>query len=132
LIDILFTDVSSTYRSYYVALALPRAQTLIAVLFGDRIDRCGFVRSTAMEKHELNKIEFEIIDDALKALLQSRPDPVTADQIADLLNMFRDAYTGWLEIEKEAVARRIAAGIAKLPELMRPRSGPAALFLSHP
>jgi hypothetical protein len=28
-----------------------------------------------MEKHELSKIEFEIIDDALKALLQSRPDP---------------------------------------------------------
>jgi hypothetical protein len=55
-----------------------------------------------MEKNELSKIEFEIIDDALKALLQSRPDPVTADKIADLRNMFRDAYTGWLEIEKEA------------------------------
>jgi len=55
-----------------------------------------------MEKHELSKIEFEIIDDALEALLQSRPDPVTADKIADLRNMFRDAYTGWLEIEKDA------------------------------
>jgi hypothetical protein len=55
-----------------------------------------------MEKHELSKIEFEIIDDALKALLQSRPDPVTTDKIADLRNVFRDAYTGWLEIEKEA------------------------------
>jgi hypothetical protein len=32
---------------------------------------------------------------ALKALLQSRPDPLTADKIADLRNMFRDAYTGW-------------------------------------
>jgi hypothetical protein len=41
-----------------------------------------------MEKHELSKIEFEIIDDALKALLQWRPDPVTADKIADLRNMF--------------------------------------------
>jgi hypothetical protein len=55
-----------------------------------------------MEKHELSKIEFEIIDDALKSLLQSRPDPMTADKIADLRNMFRDAYTGWLEVEKEA------------------------------
>jgi hypothetical protein len=55
-----------------------------------------------MEKHELSKIEFEIIDDALKALLQSRPDAVKADKIADLRNMFWDAYTGWLEIEKEA------------------------------
>jgi len=55
-----------------------------------------------MEKHELSKIDFEIIEDALKALLQSRPDPVTADKIADLRNMFRDAYTGWLEMEKEA------------------------------
>jgi hypothetical protein len=58
--------------------------------------------STAMEKHELSKIDFEIIENAFKALLQSRPDPVTADKIADLRNMFRDAYTGWLEIEKEA------------------------------
>ena len=54
-----------------------------------------------MEKHELSKIDFELIDDAFKALLQSRPDPVTADKIADLRNVFRDAYTGWLEIEKE-------------------------------
>jgi hypothetical protein len=38
----------------------------------------------------------------LKALLQSHPDPVTADKIADLRNMFRDAYTGWLEIEEAA------------------------------
>jgi hypothetical protein len=55
-----------------------------------------------MEKHELSKIDFDIIEDAFKALLQSRPDPVTADKVADLRNMFRDAYTGWLEIEKEA------------------------------
>jgi hypothetical protein len=55
-----------------------------------------------MEKHELSKIEFELIEDAFKALLQSRPDPVTANKVADLRNMFRDAYTGWLEIEKEA------------------------------
>jgi hypothetical protein len=55
-----------------------------------------------MEKHELSKIDFDIIDDALKALLQSRPDPMTADKIADLRHMFHDAYTGWLEIYDEA------------------------------
>jgi hypothetical protein len=38
----------------------------------------------------------------LNALLESRPDPVTADKIADLRDMFRDAYTGWLEIEQAA------------------------------
>jgi hypothetical protein len=55
-----------------------------------------------VEKHELSKIDFDIIEDAFKALLQSRPDPVTADKIADLRNMFRDAYTGWLDIEEAA------------------------------
>jgi hypothetical protein len=57
----------------------------------------------AMEKHEheLSAIDFKLIDDALKALLQSVPDPVTADKIADLRNMFQDAYTGWLEIYEE-------------------------------
>ena len=28
-----------------------------------------------MEKHELSKVEFEMIDNAFKTLLQSRPDP---------------------------------------------------------
>ena len=55
-----------------------------------------------MEKHELSKIDFDLIEDAFKALLKSPPDPVTADKIADLRYMFRDAYTGWLEIEKQA------------------------------
>jgi hypothetical protein len=55
-----------------------------------------------MEKHELSKIDFEIIEDAFKALLQSRPDPVMADKVADLRDKFRDAFTGWLEIENEA------------------------------
>jgi len=55
-----------------------------------------------MEKHELSKIDFEIIKDAFKTLLQSRPDPVKADRIVDLRKMFRDAYTGWLELEQEA------------------------------
>jgi len=55
-----------------------------------------------MEKHELSKIDFEIIEDAFKALLQSRPDPMTADKVIDLRDKFRDAFTGWLEIEQEA------------------------------
>jgi hypothetical protein len=55
-----------------------------------------------MEKRELSKIDFEIIENAFNSLLQSRPDPVTADKIADLRDKFRDAYTGWLEIEEAA------------------------------
>ena len=42
------------------------------------------VRSTIVEKHELSKIEFEIIDKAVKALLQSNLDPITADKVTDL------------------------------------------------
>ena len=53
-----------------------------------------------MEKHELSKVEFEIIDKALKALQQSNLDPVT--RVTDLRNMFQDAFTGWLEIDQEA------------------------------
>jgi hypothetical protein len=37
-----------------------------------------------VEKHELTKIGFEIIDKALRALLQSNLDPVTADKVTDL------------------------------------------------
>jgi hypothetical protein len=55
-----------------------------------------------VEKHELSKIEFDIIDDAFKVLLQSKPDPVVADKIADLRDKFREAFTGWLEIEQAA------------------------------
>jgi hypothetical protein len=55
-----------------------------------------------MDKRELSKIDFELIDDAFKALLQSHPDPMTADKIADLRDKFRDAFTGWLEIDEAA------------------------------
>ncbi len=55
-----------------------------------------------MAKRELGKIDFELFDDAFKALLKSQPDPMTADKIDDLQDKFRDAFTGWLEIEKEA------------------------------
>jgi hypothetical protein len=64
--------------------------------------RCVSVRSIPVEKHELSKVEFEIIDKALKALQQSNLDPVTADKVTDLRNMFQDAYTGWLGIYQEA------------------------------
>jgi hypothetical protein len=57
---------------------------------------------TIVEKHELSKVDFELIEDAFKALLQSRPDPMTADKIADLRDKFRDAFTGWLEIDEAA------------------------------
>ncbi|MFY9841012.1 MAG: hypothetical protein WAK55_31990 [Xanthobacteraceae bacterium] len=56
-----------------------------------------------MEKRELSKIDFEMIDDAFKALLQSsHPDPVVEAKIVDLRDKFRDAFTGWLEIEEES------------------------------
>ena len=55
-----------------------------------------------MEKHELSKIDFELIEAAFKALLQSRPDPMTADNVTDLRDKFRDAFTGWLEIDQAA------------------------------
>jgi hypothetical protein len=55
-----------------------------------------------MEKRELSKIEFDLIEEGLKALLNSRPEPSVAAKIADLRTMFRDAYTGWLEVEDEA------------------------------
>jgi hypothetical protein len=40
----------------------------------------------AMEKHQLGAIDFKLIDDAFKSLLQSNPEPVTADKIKDLRN----------------------------------------------
>ena len=90
-------------RSKYCQAAGAFTQGLIAVQFGHPLTDAAFVRSTAIiEKHELSKIDFEIIENAFNALLQSRPDPVTADKVADLQDMFRDAYTGWLEIEQEA------------------------------
>ncbi len=54
-----------------------------------------------MDKHELSKTEFELIEKGLNALLSSGPDPVLADKIKDLRSMFMDAYTGWLEIDNE-------------------------------
>jgi hypothetical protein len=55
-----------------------------------------------MKKHELSKIDFELINEAFKALLQSRPDPTVAHKVADLRDEFRDAFTGWVEIEQAA------------------------------
>jgi hypothetical protein len=47
-------------------------------------------------------MDFKLIDDAFKALLESNPEPVTADKVKDLRNMFYDAYTGWLELDEAA------------------------------
>jgi len=56
-----------------------------------------------MEKHELSKIDFKMIDDAFKALLESgHTDRVVESKIVDLREKFRDAFTGWLEIEEAA------------------------------
>ena len=56
-----------------------------------------------MEKRELSKIDFEMIDDSFKALLQSsHSDPVVEAKIVDLREKFRDAFSGWLEIEEAA------------------------------
>jgi hypothetical protein len=41
---------------------------------------CVSVRSITVEKHELSKVEFEIVDKALKALQRSNLDPATADK----------------------------------------------------
>ena len=63
----------------------------------------SFVRSAAVEKRELSKYDLEMIDDALKALLRSsHPDPLVRSKIIDLKDKFRDAYTGYLEIEVAA------------------------------
>jgi hypothetical protein len=61
-----------------------------------------FLGMLPWRKHELSKIDFELIDDAFKALLQSKPDPAVADKVADLRDKFRDGFTGWLEIEQAA------------------------------
>jgi hypothetical protein len=56
-----------------------------------------------VEKRELSKIDFGVIDAAFKALLQSsHPDPVAKAKIVDLRDKFRDAFTGWLETEEAA------------------------------
>jgi hypothetical protein len=58
-----------------------------------------------VEKHELSKVEFEIIDKALKALQQSNLDPVTADKVTDLRNMFRDATPAGSKLIKRPLNR---------------------------
>jgi hypothetical protein len=53
-----------------------------------------------MNKHELSKTDFDLIEKGLNALLNSAgPDPAFAEKIKDPRGMFMDAYTGWLEIE---------------------------------
>ena len=44
----------------------------------------------------------EIADEGSKSLLNSGPDLVLAQKVMDLRDMFRNAYTGWLEVEEAA------------------------------
>ena len=53
-------------------------------------------------RHELSKIDFEMIDEGSKSLLNSGPDLVLAQKVMDLRDMFRNAYTGWLKVEEAA------------------------------
>jgi hypothetical protein len=56
-----------------------------------------------VEKRDLSKFDFEMIDDAFKALLESgHPNPVVRGKIVDLRDKFSDAFAGWLEIEEAA------------------------------
>ena len=61
---------------------------------------CAGNRRRVLDALEKRGVEF--IENAFNSLLQSRPDPLTADKIADLRDRFRDAYAGWLEIEEAA------------------------------
>jgi hypothetical protein len=92
-------------RGEYRQAAGASTEGLITVLFSDWVARCGFVRSTAAEKHELSKIDFELIEDAFTSLLHSRPDPVTADKIVDLRDKFRLRRPGQLFIEAARASR---------------------------
>jgi hypothetical protein len=58
-------------------------------LLGDQTTDAALSGVPPMEKCELSKIDFEIIENAFSALLQSHPDPMTADKIADLRDKFR-------------------------------------------
>jgi hypothetical protein len=71
-------------------------QALIAIELTRLMTPADLSGVPPMEKHELGKIDFKLIDDAFEALLQSHPDPMTADKVADLRDKFRDAFAGWL------------------------------------
>jgi hypothetical protein len=94
--------ICTTDCGEYCQAAGAIAKRVTAILFPERIMMRLLSGVPLMEKHELSAIDFKLIDDAFKALLQSNPDPVTADKIKDLRNMFHDAYTGWIEIDEAA------------------------------
>jgi hypothetical protein len=50
--------------------------------------------SCVLEKRELSKTEFELIDEGLKALLDSGPDPVVAEKVAAVAGCRRRAISG--------------------------------------
>ena len=65
-----------------------------------------------MEKRELGKIDFELIDEAFKALLKSQLNPMTADKVTDL----RDP-AGWRSTRPRSTDARpplpAAVGLSK-------------------
>jgi hypothetical protein len=69
-----------------------------------------FVRSAAVEKRELSKIDFEMIDDAFKAPLQSsHPHPVVEAKIVDLRDSFATLLLdGWKS--RRPLSQRSGAG----------------------
>jgi hypothetical protein len=76
-----------------------------------------------MEKHELSKIDFDIIEDAFKALLHSRPGPVTADKIADRATSFTTpSPVGWRS-KRPRKANGMNCAWARLLAALNTRSG---------
>jgi hypothetical protein len=60
-----------------LCLSLCTQQLILLLKLLGSIGETAFVWSAVVEKHELSQIDFELIDDAFKALLQFGPDPVT-------------------------------------------------------
>jgi len=85
---------------------IPSAQVLASVRGSLSRDLQARLRGNCLETTWLNLLvrAFDFRDD--RRCLQSpcNPGPIlwSADKIADLRNIFRDAYSGWLEIEQEA------------------------------
>jgi hypothetical protein len=59
----------ATDRGEHRQVAEASAESLIALLF----QAAALSGVTVVEEHELSKIDFELIEDAFKALLQSQP-----------------------------------------------------------
>jgi hypothetical protein len=71
-----------------------------------------------VEKHELSKIEFELIEQGLKALLDSHPDPVVAQKVADTVYLRSSRPAQWMVWWSYSVSRFTTSQIYKI-ELRR-------------